>query len=82
MRNTPECIMNLIMFIIVHPQYCYDQSIDYTINHPSIHSSLSLSLSLSGATAGDISASLANQLPREDTEMLEAPVMPHTQFVA
>ena len=44
--------------------------------------SLSLSLSLSGATAGDISASLANQLPRVDTEMLEAPVMPHTEFVA
>ncbi len=43
---------------------------------------LSLSLSLSGATAGDISASLANQLPRVDTEMLEAPVMPHTEFVA
>ena len=41
-----------------------------------------LSLSLSGATAGDISASLANQLPRVDTEMLEAPVMPHTEFVA
>ena len=47
MRSTPECIMNLIMFVIVHPQYCYGQSIDYTINHPSIHLSLPLSLSLS-----------------------------------
>ena len=34
--------MNLIMFVIVHPQYCYGQSIDYTINHPSIHLSLPL----------------------------------------
>ena len=40
MRNTPECIINLIMFLIVHPQYCYGQSIDYTINHPSIHPGL------------------------------------------
>ena len=33
--------MNLIMIITVHLQYCYGQSIDYTINHPSIHPSLS-----------------------------------------
>ena len=43
MRNTPECMINLITLIIVHPQYCYGQSIDYTINHPSISLSLSLS---------------------------------------
>ena len=46
LNDTPECIINLIMFLIVHPQYCYGQSIDYTINHPSIHLSLSLSLNV------------------------------------
>ena len=36
MRSAPECMTNLNMFIIVHPQYCYGQPIDYTINHPSL----------------------------------------------
>ena len=70
------------MFIIVHPQYCYGQSIDYTINHPSVHPSihpsvpLSFSFFLTCVLAGSVPVSSALQFLRSSLQTVQQLLQP------